>query len=69
MKLNFKQTVKVIGLTQKEFGSVIGVKGATITKYLNNPQELRIRHLHALAETDNCKQYNLLLEDLIHLTL
>jgi len=69
MKLNFKQTVKALGFTKKEFGEVIGVKGRTITKYLNNPSELRIKHLQLLADDKKCEENNLLLEDLIYLTL
>ena len=69
MRLNFRQTMKAIGFTQKKFGEVIDVKGKTIVKYLDNPKELRIKHLEALAENNLCKQNNFLFVYLINLTL
>lgn len=67
MKLNFKMTVKALGITQKEFGKIIDVKGTTITKYINNPKELRFKHIELLSINKSFVQAGLQFEDIIYL--
>ena len=69
MKLNFKMTIKALGITQKEFVKIIDVAGTTITKYIDNPKELRVKHIELLSKNSKFIEAGLQFEDLIYLTL
>lgn len=69
MKLNFKMTIKALSITQLEFGEIIGVCGTTRSKYINNPKELRLKHIELLANNEKFKNAGLQFDDIVYLTL
>tara|TARA_R100001460_G_scaffold37640_2_gene72042 strand:+ start:6196 stop:6426 length:231 start_codon:yes stop_codon:yes gene_type:complete len=55
-KNEFEKFVRITGMTKRRFSEVTGLKGTSVTKYLENPTMLRLRHLQLLADADEFKQ-------------
>lgn len=62
---DFKSLVKVLGISKRRFGDIIGVKGSTITKYINNPTELRLKHISLFCEEQDVSRYGVTEKDVI----
>ena len=54
-KNEFEKFVRVTGMTKRRFSEVKGLQGTSVTKYLENPTMIRIRHLQLLADADEFK--------------
>lgn len=54
-KNEFEKFVRVTGMTKRRFSEVTGLQGTSVTKYLENPTMLRLRHLQLLADADEFK--------------
>lgn len=42
-------------MTKRRFSEVTGLQGTSVTKYLENPTMLRLKHLQLLADADEFK--------------
>lgn len=47
---NFNEFIKNNRINKSAFGEIVGVSGSTITKYLKEPQNLKISQVVKLAE-------------------
>jgi|TARA_R100000742_G_C4277880_1_gene100112 hypothetical protein len=54
-KNEFEKFVRVTGMTKRRFSEVTGLQGTSVTKYLENPTMLRLKHLQLLADADEFK--------------
>tara|TARA_R100001440_G_scaffold32457_1_gene51104 strand:- start:1035 stop:1265 length:231 start_codon:yes stop_codon:yes gene_type:complete len=54
-KNEFEKFVRVTGMTKRRFSEVTGLQGTSVTKYLENPTMLRLKHLQLLANADEFK--------------
>ena len=53
----FEKFVRITGMTKRRFSEVTGLKGTSVTKYLENPTMLRLKHLQLLADADEFKEH------------
>jgi len=58
-KNRFEKYIRLNGMTKRRFGEITGLKGASISKYMDNPTMLRLKHLQLLAESDEGKFHNI----------
>lgn len=58
-KNEFEKFVRVTGMTKRRFSEVTGLQGTSVTKYLENPTMLRLKHLQLLADADEFKNQDI----------
>ena len=58
-KNEFEKFVRVTGMTKRRFREVTGLQGTSVTKYLENPTMLRLKHLQLLADADEFKNQDI----------
>ncbi len=64
---DFEALVRVLGITKKRFGEITGVKGSTISKYLSNPTELRLKHISLFCQEEDVARMGLGEEEVINI--
>ena len=58
--ISWEQFIASNRINKSTFGSIIGVSGSTITKYLEQPDNLKISQVKKLAEETNMDVRNLI---------
>ena len=59
-KISWEEFISSNRINKSTFGSIIGVSGSTITKYLSSPENLKISQVKKLADETNIDVRNLI---------